>query len=572
MDAMKIARAGWPFSALFLSFCANSADLAWQQPLDEASNWSRLTFAGTLLVAGERQLVHIDPRSGSALWVREDLPPLAQFNVHDVPGTSYLVINAQTDRSPATTRLQVMNIGTGRTLWDTGDVGGTALGAYPVSGKNLLLSAANLKKDGEIKAGLYVTARSLDSGEIIWRTMLGKSGSLPVHSSDTGGSLRTRDFSGHPRPVVTDDTFILVAGDLVALDLASGEEKWRFKLKAANSSLKNTYAQPLVVGDTLYAVSRSNLHALDLATGAEKWKAKVGNAPMPQIEAVGNLVVGRMGGTFSDSKDLVQAKPFGAFAVDTTTGKLAWKWTKARDSITNLHVLADKGLVLLADKKKLYALKIDAGKRGEVVYEQDLEFKRKMGAADVAAKGLGAVGGFLGGGIAGGLQGLSGGGDRGDPPLDIQVYGDQAIVRAQYHVLAHSLANRETDWSIEFAPPGMSPFALIAMGAVTATMVAGSADAQSASSWNSMDSAMMLTNSLQNAVAARYGAAEAARNISFFLTREEEGLALVGIDLTNGEEIGRIPMDEKEPQFMVDAIANRVYHFWNGVQIRAYDF
>ena len=83
---------------------------------------------------------------------------------------------------------------------------------------------------------------------------------------------------------------------------------------------------------------------------------------------------------------------------------------------------------------------------------------------------------------------------------------------------------------------------------------------------------MMLAGSLQDAVAARFGAAEAARNISFFLTREEEGLALVGIDLTNGEEVGRIPMDEKEPQFMVDAIANRVYHFWNRIQIRAYDF
>ena len=569
---MRIGPAGWLISIIFLPFCAKSAALAWQQPLDEEIEWSRLTFAGTLLVAGERQLVHIDPRSGSALWVREDLPRLAQFNVRDVPGTSYLVINAQTDRSPATTRLQVVNIGTGRTIWDTGDMGGTALGAYPLAKRNLLVSAANLNEEGDSKAGLYVTARSMDSGEVVWKTMLGKRGSLPVHSSDVGGFLRTRDFSGHPPPVITEDTFILVAGDLIALDLASGEEKWRFKLKASNKTLKGTYAQPMIVGDTLYAVGRSSLHALDLATGTEKWKAKLGNAPIPQIEAVGNLIIGRMGGTFSDSKDLVQAKPFGAFAVDTATGKLAWKWTKARDSITNLHVLADKGLVLLADKKKLYALKIDAGKRGEVVYEQDLEFKRKMGAADVAAKGLGAVGGFLGGGIAGGLQGLAGGGDRGDPPLDIQVYGDQAIVRAQYHVLAHDIANRETDWSIQFAPPGMSPFALIAMGAVTATMVAGSADAHSASSWNTMDSAMMLTNSLQDAIAARYGAAEAARNLSFFLTTEEEGLALVGIDLTNGEEVGRIPMDEKEPQFMVDAIANRVYHFWGGLQIRAYDF
>ncbi len=58
--------------------------------------------------------MHIDPRSGAALWVRENFPRLTQFNLRDIPGTSYLVINAQTDRSPAKTRLQVLNIGTGQ--------------------------------------------------------------------------------------------------------------------------------------------------------------------------------------------------------------------------------------------------------------------------------------------------------------------------------------------------------------------------------------------------------------------------------------------------------------------------
>jgi hypothetical protein len=227
--------------------------------------------------------------------------------------------------------------------------------------------------------------------------------------------------------------------------------------------------------------------------------------------------------------------------------------------------------VLLADKSKLYALNVNAGKRGEVVYEQNLEFKRKLGAADVAAKGLGAVGGFLGGGIAGGIKGLAGGGDRADPPLDIERYGDQAIIRAQYHVLAYNLANRATDWSIEFAPPGMNPFALIAMGAVTATMIAGDVQSQGPG-YNTFDSTMAIASGFQSAVAARYAAAQAERNVSFFLTREEEGLALVGINLRSGEEVGRIPMEEKEPQFMVDAIGSRVYYFRNKNELLAYDF
>ena len=557
--------------SVFTAFCANSADLAWQKSLGEENEWSRLTFAGTLLVASEGRLEHFDPATGNALWSRDDLGRLAQFNVRDLAGTPYLVVNAQTDKVPPKARLQVLNIGSGETLWDTGDVPGTGLGAYPVANGNLLLTAANLNKDGETKAGLYVTARALDSGDTLWRTQLGKIGSLPVHNSDTGGFLKVQDFNGHPPPVVTDDTFILVAGDLIALDLASGAEKWRFKLKASNPGLKGTYAQPLVADGVVYATGRNSLHALDLATGAEKWKVKIENAPMPQLEKVGDLIVGRLGGTFSNSKDLVQAKPFGAFAVDSFTGELAWKWTKAKDSITRLRVLPDKGLVLLADKSRLYALNVNAGKRGEVVYEQDLEFKRKMGTADIAAKGLGAVGGFLGGGIGGGIKGLAGGGDRGDPPLDIEMYGDQAIVRAQYHVLAHNVATRATDWSIEFAPPGMSPFALIAMGAVTATMIAGEARSLG-SGYSNFDGTMMVASSFQNAVAARYAAAQAERHLSFFLTKEEEGMALVGINLRDGEEVGRIPMEEKEPRFMVDAIGSRVYYFRGGNELLAYDF
>ena len=370
---------------------------------------------------------------------------------------------------------------------------------------------------------------------------------------------------------------MLVAGNLVAVDIDTGEEKWRFKLKASDATLKRTYAQPLLVDGVLYAVSRNSLYAIDMASGAEKWKAKIGTAPMPQLELVGDKIVGQMGGSFSNGKDIVQKKPFGAFVVDTTSGKLAWKWTKAKDSVTNLRILPEQGLIMLADKKKLYALDLNAQKKPKVVYDEELEFKRKMGSADLAAKGIGAAGGFLGGGLAGGFKGLSGGGDRGDPPLDIAAYGDQLIIRAQYHVLAHSVSERSTDWSIEFAPPGMSPFALIAMGAVTTAVAVGNAGPTRAAGggWQSqsmLNSTLAISNSFQDAVSSRFAAAERGKNVAFFLTKEEEGMLLIGIDLSNGEEVGRIPMAEKEPQFMVDAIGSRVYHFKDKSQILAYDF
>jgi len=554
---------------------AQAAEPAWQFTFADESLWSRLTYAGTLLAASERQLAHIDPATGAALWVRNDLSKLAQFNVNDVADTPFLVVSERLGNLPPKSRLQVLNLSSGETIWDMGEHAGGGLGAYPVPRNDLLVYVVEMHGK---KPGSYVIGFNIGTGEELWRTKIGPVGTLPVHPSDIEGFIRTRDLNGHPPPLVVDDMLILAVGDLYAFDLASGEQRWRFKAKASVPNLKNTYAQPISANGVLYAVSRNSIHALDPATGSEKWKAKIGKAAMPELQLVGDKIVGRLGGTFSDGKNLVGSKPFGAFVVDTASGRLVWKWTKAKDSVTNLRVLPEQGLVMLADKKNLYALDLNASKKGKVVYKEKLEFKRKMGSAELAAKGIGAVGGFLGGGLAGGFKGLGGGGDRGDPPLDIEVYGEQLIIRAQYHVLAHNLGSRRTDWSIEFAPPGMSPFALIAMGAVTAVVVAERAGPTRASgggftSQRMLDTTLNISNSFQAAVAARYAAAEKARNLAFFLTKEEEdGMVLMGIDLSSGSEIGRIPMTEKEPQFMVDALGSRVYYFRNKKELLAYDF
>lgn len=76
-----------------------------------------------------------------------------------------------------------------------------------------------------------------------------------------------------------------------------------------------------------------------------------------------------------------------------------------------------------------------------------------------------------------------------------------------------------------------------------------------------LDSTLNITNSFQSAVNERFAAAEKAKTIAFFLTKEDEGIVLLGIDLATGNEVGCIPMAEKEPQFLVDDIGNRVYYF-----------
>ena len=507
--------------------------------------------------------------------MRDDLSKLAQFNVHDVSGTPFLVISERLGNLPPKSRLQVLNLSTGETIWDMGEHPGGGLGSYPVPQNNLLVYVVEMQGK---KPGTYVMGLNIETGEEIWSTRIGAVGTLPLHTGDIEGFIRTRDLNGHPPPLIVNDMLILAIGDVYAFDLATGEQRWRFKAKASIPNLKNTYAQPLLADGVLYVCGKNSIYALDPVTGTEQWKAKIGKATIPELQLVGNKIIGRLGGSFSNGKDVVGSKPYGAFAVDTATGKLIWKWTKAKNSITNLRVLPEQGLVMLADSKYLYALKLDAPKKGEVVYKEKLEFTRKMGSADVAAKGIGLAGSLLGGGLAGGFKSLEGGGSRGDPPLDIEVYGDRLIIRAQYHVLAHNLDSRKTDWSIEFAPPGISPFALVAMGVVTAYVVTERAAPTRAAgggftSQNMLDSTLAVSDSFQAAVSARQATSERARHIAFFLTKDDEdGMLLMGIDLTTGSEIGALPMAEKDPQFMVDAIGNRVYYFHNRNELLAYDF
>ncbi len=298
-------------------------------------------FGGTLIVATEHTLAHYAAESGERLWQRDDFKKLAPFNVTAIAGTPYLLINEHLSSIPPKGRLQVLDIMSGKTLWDTGEVPGFNLGVYPVIEKNLVMFVFDRTGGGGVKSGNYI------------------------------------------------------------------------------------------------------------------------------------------------------------------------------------------------------------------------------------------AGGLLSGGIGGAFKGAAGGGDRSDPPIDIETYGNNLIVRGQYHVLAHDASTRTNPWSIEFAPPGMNSFALIAMGAVTAAAAVGNMYGSAgtpgmASSY--AQSTQNLTGSYASMVSARYAAAEKARNIAFFMTREEKQMMLVGIDLTNGQEIGEIPMTEKEPTFKVDAISNRVYYFRDKTQIAAYDF
>jgi len=569
------------FSRLFLALiftlsCAISyaQDPVFDHELPDEMKWSKVTPVGTLMVGGAKYLAHYLP-DGEKLWIRDDVTNLASFSVRIAPGLPYVVVSELISKIPMKSSLQVLDLMTGETIWETGETMGSNLGGFAMPETNSVVFIRDISGEKGVKAGTYISKYDLATGKEFWQTRIGGVGTLKRHNIDDNGFISGQDLSGHPAPIVTDDRFLLFAGDIYSFDLESGVLQWHYKLKAGHPTLKRAYARPILDGETLYAAGPKNVVALNLSDGTEIWKTKVSKAAIPQLELVNGMLVGRYGGTFSDGKKFAQLKPFGAFVLNAADGKKNWEWKKAKDSITNLVVAPDVNRIAFADKKYLYGMELDASK-AIFANKEKLEFKRKMGTADVAAKGLGAVGGFLSGGLAGSASSL-GGGDRSDPPLDVSLYGNKVVVRGQFHVLGYDIDSKSTAWSVEFAPPGVSGLALVAMSAVTAGASYGNAiGSRSSSSFSTANayasSTADINNAFQGMVSSRFAASESDANVGFFLTKEDDDRFLVGLDLRSGERVGAIPMKEKEPNFMVDAVAGRVYYFAENARIAAYDF
>jgi len=563
-------------AVLLVAFGANSfaQDPVFDHELPDEMKWSKVTPVGSLIVGGEKYLAHYQA-DGEKLWFRDDMTNLAQFSVRVVPGLPYVVVSELISKIPLKSSLQVLDLMTGETIWDTGETYGSNLGGFAMPETNSVVFIRDISGEKDLKAGTYISKYDLATGDVFWQTRIGGVGTLKRHNIDDNGFISGQDLSGHPAPIVTDDRFLLFAGDIYSFDLESGSLQWHYKLKAGHPTLKRAYARPILDGETLYAAGPKNVVALNVADGTEIWNTKVSKAAIPQLELADGLLVGRYGGTFSDGKKFAQLKPFGAFVLNASDGSKKWDWKKAKDSITNLVVAPDANRVAFADKKTLYGMEMNASK-AVFANKEKLEFKRKMGTADVAAKGLGAVGGFLSGGLAGSASSL-GGGDRSDPPLDVSLYGNKVVVRGQFHVLGYDIDSQSTAWSVEFAPPGVNGLALVAMSAVTAGASYGNAIGSRGSSSFSTANAYAsstadINKAFQGMVSSRFAASESDANVGFFLTIEDDDRFLVGLDLRTGERVGAIPMKEKEPNFMVDAVAGRVYYFADNKRIAAYDF
>lgn len=557
---------------------ATAGEALWSRELPGALKWDRISEFGPVIIATSGALLAVHPDTGEITWKRDDIKDTAPFNVKDIPGQPILLYNDHSGFANTKTTVQAINLSTGATIWQSKEIQGYNLGTYTVPGSATVLLFMNMWTQEE-GSGTYIRAYDVTNGTQLWQTKYAKDGKVQTHIADNSGSfIVTQDLSGNQPPLIDGDTAYIPFMGLHAVDLKTGAIKWGVEFKTADKSLKRTYAQPVISGDVVYASGKETVYAINKNTGAIIWQSpKIKSALIAELVVTDGLVLGRMGGNFSNGKEIKADKPFGVVALDKATGAQKWIFDKARDSITNLAVQASTGDVLLADAKTLVGVNMASGQPS---FSIPIEFKRSMGTAEMAATGMRAASGLLSGGLTGMAQGMLSSGknsNRNDNPIDVTMLsGTQAIVRGQQHILSFDPTAKKINWSIHYEAPGVSDLSLLANGALT--MLASSTQYGLHDSYSSRNTAvgnvMNMTGSFQDMAAKRYAAAAKSGQRAYFLTSlkegEVKGPGIIGINMLTGEQVFQMILGEKEPKYIIDSVVNRLYYFKDQKVMHAY--
>jgi outer membrane protein assembly factor BamB len=178
----------------------------------------------------------------------------------------------------------------------------------------------------------FVAALKAADGKPVWSARLGKS-----------GAVGDPKFEG-PRstPTVDGDLVFAVgqAGEMVCLDAATGQERWRKDLVKDLGGVCPDwgYAEsPLVDGDNVMVTpggAQGAIVALNKRTGAVAWRSKAFTDP-PQYSS---LAIAEMGGV----RQYVQLTALSVAGVAASDGKLLWRAPrKGRTAVIPSPVCAD---------------------------------------------------------------------------------------------------------------------------------------------------------------------------------------------------------------------------------------
>ena len=552
---------------------------AWKTKLPEAVKWQETTSVGTLLVGTSASICSLDPETGAIQWTRNEFAKTSPFNVYEVVGTPVLLVNDHSSQFNPKTKIVALNLITGETLWEIEREQGYPIGMYAFPQKNIALVFQNGSSEG---GGVFMSGYEILTGKKLWRVKYSGAGDIIQHPADNSGKfIITTDLSGNAEPVLEGDFVYLPFTGAACYNLLTGEKKWGHEFKSAPRDFKRAAAGIMIDGDTVFASGVSKVVAIDKASGTIKWESKkVFSGTIVQLLPTANQLLVRLGGNFLPvgQKEWKLEKPLRVISLNKTDGAEIWEFKDLDDGITNMQLIDGQDTVMIADARRLIGLDLNGAGKMKEKFSVPLEFKRKVGGGEAAAKiGLGLLGGVSG--LAKGVAGSVSDKGRLDIPVNISKQDNgRIVVRGKQHLLGFDPATQSIAWSTYYPAPGSAGWEMGVMIALTAfnglSANASYATGQSSLSSASGDISKSLDqfNNFQN---KRYSATKTGQQLVYILTRVEEsgskGVGLMAIDIATGESAGQVLLKDKDPEYAVDDVMGRLFYVSGKSEITAYN-
>ena len=481
MNAIKVLRGTWLFGviAVGIIFGGQSAPASelWRLEFKKPPAWHRIMPDGGLLLMGAGGLARYDAETGTVRWTRADLKGVARANVHTLGSDDLVLVPVTTGkRRKRKTTLYAVDLATGETIWRIDAYGAALGGVVPVPARDMAILFADVKAKKRKNSGTYMQAHRLSDGALLWQTKYTGTKARLLGGGSRRAGRGARGISGldrYPAATIDGDTLYIPYLGIHAYDLATGTLKWGTSFKVGDGALRHARAAPLIDGDVIYAAGAGMVYAFDRATGKQLWRAKLRGGPtVSELRATGDVVLARLGGTFTTGAKLLARKPFGVVAINRDGGKVRWRYLDAEDGITNLVIDHERGLVIFADAAHVVGLSL---KSGIPRIESPLRWDRLFGIFKKKSSGFAIGGGFsksssLGGSKGGGgMLGMGSSGiDYGDLPLTAELHGRDVIVRGQHDIMIFDPDMRLIQWSTLFSDPEIADRAVIETGTMPA--------------------------------------------------------------------------------------------------------
>jgi outer membrane protein assembly factor BamB len=535
----------------------------WSHQAGKDVKWYKVSHIGTLVYATDDALVSLDPESGRELWRRDDLKKVAEFNVEEVNGAPLLFVALNEGKMQLKTKLVALDLLGGETAWESEELKGHMVDVFPVYEENLVVLVKTLYSVA--KSELHLTAFDLVSGDKRFETEIKDKADL--YKSESSGKMFMRfDLSGHAEPVAHEGVLYLSYAGLHAVDIKTGAVKWAQKFDVTEKSFKKTNAAPVVVNGMVISSAKGVLRAFDRETGAEKWKSPDFGAGVAEFLVDDGVLYGRMGGAFQDSfgGEWQLKKPLGLVALDVNSGKVLWRYDKAKDGLTNMALMPDGDTVLVADAKTLIGL----SKTGDELFRKPVEFKTKGAGAAATAMKVGL----------GGFSALKKDKSAEDAPVAIVTMDNgTAVVRGKQHILAFNPAAKDVAWATEYEAPGVAGWQKIAMAGiqgfaytVNTAKAANSYRGTSENRWANQQRTKNIAD-YNRFASKRFSATTQTGQFVYILTTvgegKQRGPGIVGINLATGEMERSFYFGEKQPDYQVDEQTGMVFRLIKGKEL-----